>query len=575
MTNKLIIFSIIYFICIISFPNIYADKIKNENNGNYYEWIHFPYIEWTDAKYRAEVSNFHGINGHLATISDATENRFVSDMIWERHTAWIGLTDREREGNFKWVTGEPLSYTNWSQGEPSGTNCHYCNNNKNSNEDYVVMFGNNGKWNDTTNGNIYYGSYYAGNKVAGYIVEYDVPTLNPILNPENGHYYDFIEMPGISWNNANNIVGILPQYNGLTGHLVTITSESEQEFISDMLPEHERPWIGLTDKDSEGSFKWITGEPLDYTYWNTNQPDNYNNNEDYVHLFGSESKWNDNNDNYTYSSGFIVEFTSADLDPVLNPDNGNYYQVNTITGVSWDEANESAKTKTHLGVSGHLVTITTQSENMFVKNLVKDGTRSWIGASDTEKEGDFKWVTGEQSKYTNWGNNQPDDHNNNEDYVEFLGTTGTWNDINTDDLITGYIVEFEIPVQNPENGHFYEFVSSDNTTWYEAHNAAQLSSFNGNAGYLTTITESSENKFVLDLLEINEIAYIGLSDVIENGKYSWVTGEGLSYTNWGGLEPFAPDVNDFIVIYESGGKWHAFNDRLKMAVDGYIVEYDP
>ena len=575
MTSKLIIFSVISFICIITFPNIYADPIKNENNGNYYEWIHFPYIEWTDAKYRSSVSNFHGIDGHLVTISDATENRFVSDMVWERHTSWIGLTDREQEGNFKWVTDEPLSYTNWDQGEPSGTNCQHCNNNQNAHEDYVLMFGSNGKWNDITNGNIYYGDYYAGKTAAGYIVEYDVPTLNPILNPENGHYYDFIEIPGISWNNSNNIVGILPQYNGLTGHLATITSESEQEFISGMLTEQERPWIGLTDKDSEGSFKWITGEPLDYTYWNTNQPDNYNNNEDYVHLFGSESKWNDNNDNYTYSSGFIVEFTSADLDPVLNPDNGNYYQVNTVTEVSWEEANESAEIKTHLGVSGHLVTITTQSENMFVKNLVKDGTRSWIGASDSEKEGDFKWVTEEQSKYTNWGNNQPDDHNNNEDYVEFLGTTGTWNDINTDDLITGYIVEFEIPDQNPENGHFYEFVSSDNTTWYDAHNAAQLSSFNGNAGHLTTITDSSENKFVLNLLEKNTIAYIGLSDVIDNGKYSWVTGEGLSYTNWGGLEPFFPDTNDFVIIYESTGKWHAFNDRLKMVVDGYIVEYDP
>ncbi len=437
------------------------------------------------------------------------------------------------------------------------------------------MFGSNGKWNDITNGNIYYGDYYAGNTAAGYVVEYDVPTLNPVLNPENGHYYDFIEIPGISWNNANNIIGLLPQYQGLTGHMVTITSQSEQEFINNIIPDNSRPWIGLTDIDSEGTFKWITGERLDYTYWNTNQPDNYNNNEDYVHLVGNESKWNDNKDNYAYSSGFIVEFTSADLDPVLNPDNGNYYQVNTVTEVSWEEANESAEIKTHLGVSGHLVTITTQSENMFVKDLVKDGTRSWIGASDKEREGDFKWVTGEQSQYTNWADNQPNNANNNENYVEFLGTTGTWNDIYTDDLITGYIVEFEIPLYNPENGHFYEFVSSPGIERHEAHNAAQLLEFNGNSGYLTTITNSSENMFVKKLLDQNAIVYIGLSDAIDDGEYSWGTGEGLSHTNWGSNEPFNPDNNDFVVMIEHTGQWHAIDERLKIIVDGYIVEYDP
>ena len=575
MTSRLIIAGIIAFLYVIAVPQVYAEPVKNESNGNYYEWSHFPYITWTDAKDRAESSNFYGINGHLVTISDAHENQFVSNMIWERHTSWIGLTDRVTEGTFKWVTNEPLSYTNWDQGEPSGTNCNYCDNNMNSHEDYVLMYGNNGKWNDITNGNLYYGDYYAGNTAAGFIIEYDIPSINPVLNPENGHYYDFIEIPGISWNNANNIIGLLPQYQGLTGHMVTITSQSEQEFINNIIPDNSRPWIGLTDIDSEGTFKWITGERLDYTYWNTNQPDNYNNNEDYVHLVGNESKWNDNKDNYAYSSGFIVEFTSADLDPVLNPDNGNYYQVNTVTEVSWEEANESAEIKTHLGVSGHLVTITTQSENMFVKDLVKDGTRSWIGASDKEREGDFKWVTGEQSQYTNWADNQPNNANNNENYVEFLGTTGTWNDIYTDDLITGYIVEFEIPLHNPENDHFYEFVSSPGIERHEAHNAAQLLEFNGNSGYLTTITNSSENMFVKKLLDQNAIVYIGLSDAIDDGEYSWGTGEGLSHTNWGSNEPFNPDNNDFVVMIEHTGQWHAIDERLKIIVDGYIVEYDP
>ena len=36
---------------------------------------------------------------------------------------WIGLSDRESEGNFRWVNGEPASSTDdtlWRTGEPDG-----------------------------------------------------------------------------------------------------------------------------------------------------------------------------------------------------------------------------------------------------------------------------------------------------------------------------------------------------------------------------------------------------------------------------------------------------------------------
>ena len=32
---------------------------------------------------------------------------------------WLGLTDEFEEGNWQWVTGEPLNYTNWYDGEPN------------------------------------------------------------------------------------------------------------------------------------------------------------------------------------------------------------------------------------------------------------------------------------------------------------------------------------------------------------------------------------------------------------------------------------------------------------------------
>jgi hypothetical protein len=59
--------------------------------------------------------------GHLATISSAAENNFVATIAGGANAlAWIGLTDQDSEGDFVWVTGEPLVYTNWGAGEPNG-----------------------------------------------------------------------------------------------------------------------------------------------------------------------------------------------------------------------------------------------------------------------------------------------------------------------------------------------------------------------------------------------------------------------------------------------------------------------
>ena len=84
-------------------------------------------MSWNDAVAYAE-----SLGGHLVTISDESENRFVADLARETglpQTFWIGLTDEAQEGTFLWVTGESSIYSNWSTGEP----------NNSGNEDYVTL----------------------------------------------------------------------------------------------------------------------------------------------------------------------------------------------------------------------------------------------------------------------------------------------------------------------------------------------------------------------------------------------------------------------------------------------------
>ena len=60
------------------------------------------------------------------------------------------------------------------------------------------------------------------------------------------------------------------------GHLVTLRSSSEENFVN-QLSENQRIWIGLHDKNTEGHFEWVTGEPVVYTNWDVDEPNDCHN----------------------------------------------------------------------------------------------------------------------------------------------------------------------------------------------------------------------------------------------------------------------------------------------------------
>nr|AGF93336.1 protein containing C-type lectin domain protein [uncultured organism] len=99
-------------------------------NGNEYKLITND-MSWSDAKDYCENQG-----GHLVTITSSEENSFVQNLI--NQDVWIGFTDQSSEGDFEWVTGETVSYTNWAPGEP---------NDWGSGEDYTQMV-TDGEWND-------------------------------------------------------------------------------------------------------------------------------------------------------------------------------------------------------------------------------------------------------------------------------------------------------------------------------------------------------------------------------------------------------------------------------------------
>ncbi len=276
-----------------------TDPVYNTETGNYYQFVQDIGISWVNAESSAKELSHGMFTGQLAVITTQDENDFITDLLPDESSAWIGL--KASDGGFKWINEETFDYSNWSNYQPTGGDY----------EDYVELFEYNGKWNDTVNGN---------NDVIGYVVEYTAPQnsdIEPIYNPDNGHYYFWIyngvnnqeNDPFITWDYANEQAESL-WWNGMQGHLVTITDEDEHEFVAELLPVGKNTMLGLSDIETEGELKWVTGEPFDYPTLN-NISNNNNQDDDIVYLYYDEGVffYNEHAFSQNYNLGIIIEFS--------------------------------------------------------------------------------------------------------------------------------------------------------------------------------------------------------------------------------------------------------------------------
>ncbi len=136
--------------------------------------------------------------------------------------------------------------------------------------------------------------------------------------------------------------------------------------------------------------------------------------------------------------------------------NGHEYELVNSEGVTWVNANAAA---TRAG--WYLATVTSAAEhNFIVANILSGGSTTdrshyWIGGTDAELEGDFRWVNGDAWGYTNWWAGEPNNLGN-EDYVAYDYRNGwAWNDAPNDlgaqyGFSRGYLMERNLSPNVPE-----------------------------------------------------------------------------------------------------------------------------
>ncbi len=139
-----------------------------------------------------------------------------------------------------------------------------------------------------------------------------------------------------------------------------------------------------------------------------------------------------------------------------------------------------------------------------------------------------------------------------------------------------------VPTQWAGNGHFYEVVVVGSpVSWADARAGAQAI---GPGWDLATITSAAEDKFVRSQLtgsfNVAQVTnfivsgpWLGGFNVVASTDFEWVTGEPVTYTNWGPFEPLPStglqlSYANFTSIYGSGVAW---NDIGGSGVDGPIA----
>jgi len=294
------------------------DAVAESADGHVYGLV-IRTINWRVARDEAAAMTYKGTTGHLVTFSSAVEQQFVLDQLVASYPVnkvndiWIGFDDFANEGQFRWVTGEPVTFTGWAPGEPN-----------NAGDEDVTELYRDGKWNDIT----------WGDGSTAYVVEFDGPFQTGILANDTDADHDLLTTKLVS-----------DVTNG------DLTLNADGSFIY-------TPDDGFSGVDT-----------FTYRAWDGQAQSGVRTVTFNVAPNSAPVAVDDEFEVMQYSSLSVGHRLPPGLTPIVWSTNGHaYMQVDDL--VNWHQAKELAESWEFHGVAGHLITVTSQAEHDFMVTRV-------------------------------------------------------------------------------------------------------------------------------------------------------------------------------------------------------------
>jgi hypothetical protein len=533
-----------------------GDGLSDSEELEPYYYLSDDPVTWAEAKTFAEASG-----GHLAVITSEDELNVIKAALpaVRRTRPWLGATDMEEDGVWQWITGETFDYTRWGEGEP---------NNYKEQEKYL-RFAKSLYWADV-----------GDETKAAVLIEYE-SGLDPLsvdtdgdglsdvdeitLYKSNAHAFDSdgdglsdgveaaqglnlnlvdSDQDGISdsdeldmglnplsadtdgdgLNDGDELSQRYQLIHSLTtwpdakefaeesgGYLAVLTSDDEMGEVATVSTNTRsaHPWIGATDAEEDGLWQWVNGETFDYTHWAANEPNNNNGSQVYLRLSTHYLRWDD--EDAELKTAFLIEYDEG-LDP-FNPDtDGDGLTDGDEIHLYGSDARNSDSDRDGLSDSEEVL--------------------AGLDPINSDSDGDTLLDVDEIA----------------------AGLNPACADTDGDGLDDG-----------AELLQRYKMVA-DLVTWPEAKELAEAQ-----GGYLATVTSDQEFEQIQALVPgVGRVRpWLGAEE-LEEGVWSWVTGESFEYTNWAEGEPNNYNEPQMYLRFYRGLGW---DDASPSTVTGTLIEY--
>uniref|UniRef100_A0A803V9G9 MRC1 protein n=1 Tax=Ficedula albicollis TaxID=59894 RepID=A0A803V9G9_FICAL len=517
--------------------------------GGHCFMVHRDPKEWREALISCNESN-----GNLASVHNPEEHGFIlSQLGYTEDELWIGLNDLKIQMYFEWSDGNPVTYTKWLPGEPT----HEVT----AREDCVLMAGKDGYWADS-----------ACDRRLGYICRRDplqgvsgTARTDPACLKgweRYGFYCYLVGHTSVTFSEAKKTC------ERSSGYLTSIGDRYEQAYLTSLigLSSEKYFWIGLSDMEEQGIFKWVTGEGVLYTNWNAAMPGRE---AGCVALRTGNAAGLWDVQNCEVKAKFlckklaegvtvpVASETISDSKCPLGWDTSNStnscfrgFVREENQKKTWFEARDFCRE-----IGGDLAAIRNEEEQTVIENLIKKKSPSlqpfWIGLQCLDPDGGLSWSDGSPVSVT------PCQFPSVLTLLllkmqRFLLCVAAY-EVTED----GWIVK----------GDTQYFFSTEKTSMEKARTFCK-----NNHGNLATIGNNSERKFLWKYILKNGKLNSYLIGLIQNAdqQFSWMSGSPVHYAAWAPGEPnFAQAQEHCVVLYKKDGLW---NDVSCGFSNGYICE---